>query len=90
MQVRAENQQIKLAAGGSTAVSAPSPAGASPDAAAGAIRKQLKELTLNTQLELEKNLKSCESRAVMAEEQLAHLQVLLGWMHGCLLKLALL
>lgn len=83
LQVRAENQQLRLAAAGGTSgtrasastVAAPAAVGSAADA--GALSKQLKEFTLNTQLELERSLKACESRAVMAEEQLAHLQVCL-------------
>lgn len=80
-QVRAENQQLKLVAAAGTgsaaaaAAASYTAAAAGPAADAGALRKQLKEFTLNTQLELERGLKSAESRAVMAEEQLAHLQV---------------
>lgn len=75
-QVRAENQQLRLAAAGSAAVTTVAASNGSAAAVnAGTLRKQLKEFTLNTQLELERSLKSCESRAVMAEEQLAHLQV---------------
>ncbi|WIA40560.1 hypothetical protein OEZ86_013902 [Tetradesmus obliquus] len=84
-QLRAENQQLRVtaasaaAAGGSSARAAAAGSTAAAAAAAAAdgpaaLRKQLKEFTLNTQLDLERQLKLCESRAVMAEEQLAHLQ----------------
>lgn len=36
---------------------------------------QVKEFAVSTQLDLQRQIKSWEARAVMAEEQLAHLQV---------------
>ncbi|KAF8055598.1 SYP52 [Scenedesmus sp. PABB004] len=81
-QLRAENQRLQAAAarGGAAAAAAaaaggaPGRAGVGSGAGSAELRRQVKEFTLNTQLELEQKLKAVESRAVMAEEQLAHLQ----------------
>jgi hypothetical protein len=38
------------------------------------LRKQLKDFTINTQMDLERQVQHCQARAVMAEEQLEQLQ----------------
>jgi hypothetical protein len=47
-----------------------------------AVWLQVKEFAASTQLDLQRQIKAWEARAVMAEEQLAHLQV-----RGCTVRL---
>lgn len=83
VQVRAENERLRAAAAAGNPGKAASSASAGPpvlpgvsmEAASAALRKQVKEFTSTTQLDLQRQLKSWEARAIMAEEQLAHLQV---------------
>lgn len=63
LQVQAENQQLRAASAGKAAgapgsSSAAGAAAGAGDAGPAALRKQLKEFTLNTQLELERKLKA--------------------------------
>jgi hypothetical protein len=53
----------------------------------------VQEFAASTQLDLQRQIKSWEARAVMAEEQLAHLQVRMDMvdtrMHGLLVDILL-
>lgn len=83
LQVKAEIEKLRstAAAYGSKPLTGDhggSPAavpGAALEATGAALQRQVKEFAAGTQLDLQRQLKSWEARAVMAEEQLAQLQV---------------
>lgn len=84
LQVKAENERLRAAAtAGRGACKAPDPGssaapGASVEATGAALHRQVKDFAATTQLDLQRQVKAWESRAVMAEEQLAHLQVVIA------------
>lgn len=85
-QVKADHEKLRSTAAAAAAYGSKplagdpggSPAavpGAAVEATGAALQRQVKEFAAGTQLDLQRQLKSWEARAVMAEEQLAQLQV---------------
>lgn len=82
LQARSENERLRAAAAAQglplSAEGMPGPAGA-VEAAGAVLRKQVKDFAQGAQLDLQRQLKAFEARAIMAEEQLSHLQASSCW-----------